>query len=241
MFVYYLDLLDVDFRLFAVFFGSVVAALLAGIAFHEFSHALMAHSLGDPTARRLGRLSLNPLAHLDPVGTFLLFVGGFGWGKPVPVDAHRLRHGPQAGMAMVAAAGPLSNLVVAGLAAFPINAGLLPWRTPFVVPTSVSSWSADEYLGLFLGSLVIFNVVLAVFNFIPIAPLDGFKVAVGVLPRELAVAAARLEPYGPGLLLILVALPFLTSGSFSILHQVMSPAVTGLTRILTGVDGHVLG
>jgi Zn-dependent protease len=92
----YLDLLDVSPWLFVVFFGSVVAALVVGIAFHEFSHALIATTLGDPTARRLGRLSLDPRVHLDPFGTLLLFIGGFGWGKPVPVDgrgAQRARYG----------------------------------------------------------------------------------------------------------------------------------------------------
>ena len=241
MFVYYLDLLDVSPWLFAVFFGSVVTALLVGITFHEFCHALVAYSLGDPTARRLGRLTLNPVAHLDPFGTLLLFIGGFGWGKPVPVDGRRLRNGQHTGMAVVSAAGPLSNLAVAGLMSLPIKAGLVPWHSPFLVPASVSSWKVDDYVGLFLGALVIFNVVLAVFNFIPLAPLDGFKVAVGVLPRDLAVRVARLEAYGPGILLVLLLLPFLTSGSVSLLHEVMSPAVNGLTRLLTGVNGNVLG
>ena len=241
MFVYYLDLLDVSPWLFAVFFGSVVTALLVGITFHEFCHALVAYSLGDPTARRLGRLTLNPVAHLDPFGTLLLFIGGFGWGKPVPVDGRRLRNGQHTGMAVVSAAGPLSNLAVAGLMSLPIKAGLVPWHSPFLVPASVSSWKVDDYVGLFLGALVIFNVVLAVFNFIPLAPLDGFKVAVGLLPRDLAVRVARLEAYGPGILLVLLLLPFLTSGSVSLLHEVMSPAVNGLTRLLTGVNGNVLG
>ena len=241
MFVYYLDLLDVSPWLFAVFFGSVVTALLVGITFHEFCHALVAYSLGDPTARRLGRLTLNPAAHLDPFGTLLLFIGGFGWGKPVPVDGRRLRNGAHTGMAVVSAAGPLSNLAVAGLMSLPIKAGLVPWHSPFLVPASVSSWKVDDYVGLFLGALVIFNVVLAVFNFIPLAPLDGFKVAVGLLPRDLAVRVARLEAYGPGILLVLLLLPFLTSGSVSLLHEVMAPAVNGLTRLLTGVNGNVLG
>jgi Zn-dependent protease len=237
----YVDLLNVSPWLFIVFFGSVVAALVVGIAFHEFSHALVAYSLGDPTARRLGRLSLDPRVHLDPFGTLLLFIGGFGWGKPVPVDGHRLRNGEKAGMGMVAAAGPLSNLLVAGVLAAPIKAGIVPWHTPFLAPTSVSRWQADDYLGLFLSAVVIFNVVLAVFNLIPLAPLDGFRVAVGVLPRDVSLSFRQLEPYGPGILLILVALPFLTSGYISILYQVMSPAVNGLTRLLTGVQGNVLG
>jgi Zn-dependent protease len=237
----YLDLLNVSPWLFIVFFGSVVTALLVGIAFHEFSHALVAYALGDPTGRLLGRLSLNPRVHLDPFGTLLLFIGGFGWGKPVPVDARRLRNGEKAGMAMVAAAGPLSNLVIAGILALPIKAGMVPWHTPFLVPSSVSRWQVDDYLGLFLGAVVIFNVILAVFNLIPVAPLDGFKVAVGVLPRDASASFRQLEQYGPGILLILLALPFLTGGSISILFQVMSPAVNGLTHLLTGVNGNVLG
>jgi Zn-dependent protease len=233
--------LDVSPWLFIVFFGSVVTALLVGIAFHEFSHALVAYSLGDSTARRLGRLSLNPRVHLDPFGTLLLFIGGFGWGKPVPVNAHRLRNGEKAGMGMVAAAGPLSNLLIAGVLAAPIKAGVVPWHSPFLVPHTVSHWQADDYLGLFLSAVVIFNVVLAVFNLIPVAPLDGFRVAVGILPRDAALLFRQLEPYGPGILLILIALPFLTSGSISLLYEVMAPAVNGLTRLLAGVDGNVLG
>ena len=237
----YLDLLNVSPWLFIVFFGSVVTALLVGITFHEFSHVLVAYGLGDPTGRRMGRLSLNPRVHLDPFGTLLLFIGGFGWGKPAPVDPRRLRNGEKAGMGMVAAAGPISNLVIAGILALPIKAGMVPWHTPFLVPSSVSRWQADDYLGLFLGSVVIFNVILAVFNLIPVAPLDGFKVAVGVLPRDASASFRQLEQYGPGILLILLALPFLTGGSISILFQVMSPAVNGLTHLLTGVNGNVLG
>lgn len=237
----YLDLLEVSLWLFLVFFGSVLGALLVGITFHEFSHAFAAYSLGDPTARNMGRLSLNPKVHLDPMGTLLLFIGGFGWGKPVPVNHFRLRNGPKAGMAIVAVAGPLSNLVVAGVAGFPIHAGMVPWHTPFLVPSSVSFWDGSDYLGLFLSTTVIFNCVLAVFNLIPLAPLDGFRVAAGVLPRELSETVISLEQYGPAILLLLLILPFLTSGSVSILHEVMSPAINGLARAFTGVDGGVFG
>jgi Zn-dependent protease len=237
----YFDLLEASPRLFAVFFGSVVTALVVGIAFHEFSHALVAVALGDRTPKALGRLSLNPLAHLDPAGTALLFIGGFGWGKPVPVNAYSLRNGAKAGMAVVAAAGPVSNLVIAGVLAVPIKAGLVPWHTPFLVPASVSLWDGGDYLGLFLSSLVIFNIVLAVFNLIPLAPLDGFRVAVGALPRDLSATVASLERYGPAILILLVALPFLTQGSVSILFEIMSPAVNGIARLLTGVDVDVLG
>ena len=237
----YLDLLQVSLWLFLVFFGSVVAALLVGITFHEFSHALAAYLLGDPMARNMGRLSLNPKVHLDPMGTLLLFVGGFGWGKPVPVNSYRLRNGPKAGMATVAAAGPISNLVAAAAAGLPIHAGIVPWRTPFIVPYSVAAWDGADYLGLFLSSVIIFNVVLAVFNLIPLAPLDGFNVAAGLLPRDLSEMVISLEPYGLPILFILLMLPILTHGSVSILFQVMSPAIDHLTSVFTGVNGSVFG
>lgn len=240
MILAYLDLLQVSLWLFLVFFGSVVAALLVGITFHEFCHCLAAFSLGDPTARNMGRLSLNPKVHLDPVGTLLLFVAGFGWGKPAPVNPYRLRTGPKSGMALVAAAGPLSNLVVAAAAGLPIHAGVVPWRTPFIVPYSVAAWDGADYLGLFLSSVIIFNCVLAVFNLIPVAPLDGFRVAVGVLPRDLSEAVAGLEQYGIAILMLLLVLPMLTNGAVGI-FPVISPAIDHLASVFTGVNGSVFG
>ena len=240
MILAYLDLLQVSLWLFLVFFGSVVAALLVGITFHEFCHCLAAFSLGDPTARNMGRMSLNPKVHLDPVGTLLLFVAGFGWGKPAPVNPYRLRTGPKSGMALVAAAGPLSNLVIAAAAGLPIHAGIVPWRTPFVVPHSVAAWDGADYLGLFLSSVVIFNCVLAVFNLIPVAPLDGFRVAVGILPRDLSEAVAGLEQYGIAILMLLLVLPMLTNGAVGI-FPVISPAIDRLAGVFTGVNGNVFG
>jgi Zn-dependent protease len=164
-----------------------------------------------------------------------MMIAGFGWGKPVPVNPFRLRHGPQTGRAMVAAAGPLANLLLAVLAALPLQLGLVDWRSPFRdIPFSTASWGLHEYLSLYLGSLIIFNIVLAVFNLLPIAPLDGFAVAVGLLPRDLSLSVARLEPYGPGILMILLVLPFLSGGSISILHEVMSPIINGLTSLIAG-------
>lgn len=241
MLLTYSDLLQESFLLFITFFGAVVTALILGIAFHEFSHAFTADRLGDRTARMMGRVSLNPLRHLDPTGTVFLLIGGFGWGKPVPVNPSRLRNGPQTGRAMVAAAGPVSNLLLAVLASIPIHLGLVDWRSPFLIPRSVSSWEVGEYLGLYLGAVIIFNVVLAVFNLLPLAPLDGFSVAVGVLPRDLSETVARLEPYGPGILMLLIVMPFVTQGSVSLLHEVMSPVINGLTELIVGGGGRAIG
>jgi len=236
----YAEVLKVSPLAFFVLVGAVVTALLAGITFHEFSHAFAASRLGDPTPGYRGRLSLNPLAHLDPTGTALLFLAGFGWGKPVEVNPNLMRGDPKTNMALTAAAGPISNLVVAGLAALPIKLGMVPWRSPFNVP-NLASWSGDDYLGLYLSSIVIFGIFLAVFNLIPLFPLDGFSVAVGILPRDLSQAFAELRAWGPGLLFLLIALPIVTGGHFGILIQIMAPAVNGLTRVLTGVDTNVFG
>jgi Zn-dependent protease len=236
----YADLLRVSFTLFIVFFGSVVGALLIGITVHEFSHCLVAYLLGDPTGKNMGRLTLNPKAHLDPIGTVLLFMVGFGFGKPAPVNPYRLSAGPKTGMALVAFAGPLSNLVIAGLAGLPIHAGIVPWHTPFVVYNSASYWGASDYLGLLLSATVIFNIVLALFNLIPVAPLDGFRIAVGLLPDDLSQAVASLEQYGMGILLIIFLLPMMTGGNFGII-QTLSPVINGLTGAFTGTHVAVFG
>ena len=235
----YAPLLEVSPVAFFAFLGSVVVALVAGISFHEFSHALMADNLGDPTPRRMGRLSLNPLVHLDPTGTIILFLAGFGWGKPVPINPFLLRSGARLGSALVAAAGPAANLVVAALAALPIKLGLVPWRTPFLDPR-LFAWDASAYTGLFLSSIVIFGIVLAIFNLIPLAPLDGFRVAGGLLPRELAEPFLRLEPYGIIILLLLLVGPFFLGGP-SFLSVIMGPAVNGIAGVLTGVEVDVFG
>jgi Zn-dependent protease len=236
----YSELLQESILLFLTFFGAVVTALIVGIAFHEFSHAFTAWRLGDGTARLLGRVSLNPVRHLDPTGTVLLMIAGFGWGKPVPVNPARLRNGPETGRAIVAGAGPIANIIIAVVAALPMQLGLVDWWSPFLIPLSVSDWDVGDYLGLYLSAVVIFNVVLAVFNLLPIAPLDGFSVAVGLLPRDLSRTVAQLEPYGPVILLLLLVLPFVTQGEISVLHAVMSPIINALVKLIAG-QGDAIG
>ncbi|MBI2872472.1 MAG: site-2 protease family protein [Chloroflexi bacterium] len=200
---------------------ALLAALLVGITVHEFSHALAARSLGDSTAERLGRLSLNPKAHLDPLGSIMLLVAGFGWGKPVPVDPSRLRGGRQ-GMAIVSLAGPVSNVVTAALLAIPFKAGLL----------AQSTGGPGGELAAFLLLVVVINLVLAAFNLIPLSPLDGFKVAVGLLPRDMARALARIEPYGPIVLLLVIMVDILAG--YGILWRIIGPVVNSLARVLLG-------
>ncbi|MCY3542784.1 MAG: site-2 protease family protein [Chloroflexi bacterium] len=199
--------------------AAFAVALIVGITVHEFSHAWSATQLGDHTARDQGRLTLNPVSHLDPIGTILIFVAGFGWGKPTPVTPAFLRIGERPGMAVVALAGPISNVVVATLAALPFRLG-----------TVYIGGGIDAQ---FLQALVLWNVVLALFNLLPIAPLDGFKVALGVLPRAIAAPFARTERFGMIILLVIVlADSVLNTG---ILSRILFPAITTLVRLLLGV------
>ncbi len=161
---------------------------------HELAHAWVAERLGDPTPRLYGRVTMNPMAHLDPIGALMLVLAGFGWARPVPVNPLYLRYGPRVGMALVAGAGPLTNLFLAGL-------GILAYRTVVEIGTLP--------LGLivpFLGAWIFINIGLAVFNMIPLPPLDGYQVLRGLLPPDLAYAYARLEAYGPLALLLFLVL-----------------------------------
>ncbi len=185
--------------------SSVLARLVTlVIAFtvHEFAHAWTADRLGDATPRLSGRLTLNPLAHLDPVGSLLLLLAGFGWAKPVPVNPYALRSRTPAGLMMVSVVGPLSNLLLAILAALPFRAG---WLNPSLV-----SGSLLASLSAFLVEFIFINLLLLFFNLIPLSPLDGEKVLEYLLPPEGKDVLARLRPYGP---MILLALVFLGAAS----------------------------
>ncbi len=202
----------------AVFFslvGIVTVALLIAITVHEFGHALVANWLGDPTAKRLGRLSLNPIRHLDPLGTVMIFLVGFGWGKPVPVNYQFLGRDPRRGMALVASAGALSNVVVAALFGALIRAGVVAWQSPGRL--YVDDFELGMVAPMLVGYVILFNLILAIFNLIPIAPLDGFKVAVGVLPSRQAYALERMEQYGPMLLLAFLFLGYFTGFLWDVL------------------------
>ncbi len=223
-----IDLFQIDPALAVITLATFSLSLVIGITFHEFSHAYVATTLGDDTARAQGRLTLNPLAHLDTFGTILIFFAGFGWGKPVPVNPIFLRIGYRQGMAAVSLAGPLSNIIAAAVFAIPLRTGL--------VESSGGGFSVlgrTDVLGYALLSLVFWNLILAVFNLLPIAPLDGFKVALGLLPRNVANSFARLEPYGPGLLLVIIALGFL-SPNLRILPIIISPILNFLSLVVLG-------
>ncbi|MGI6209050.1 MAG: site-2 protease family protein [Anaerolineae bacterium] len=202
-----------------------VIALLIAFTVHEATHALMATNLGDTTARRLGRLSLNPVAHLDPLGTIMILVSGFGWGKPVPVNPYNLRPAGRLGMGLVAAAGPISNILLAYVFAAPFRANLITigmMRGGDIIPS----------LGQVLFTVVMLNVYLAVFNLLPVAPLDGFKVVLGLLPPRWAYALARTERYGPLILLFLI----LSGGliRFNLLDATLVPVARVILQLVLG-------
>ena len=224
---------------FLILIAAFLFSMLVGLSFHEFSHAYVADSLGDRTPRSYGRLTLNPRAHLDPAGSLMILFAGFGWARPVPVNPFNTRN-PQRAMAMIASAGPVSNLLMAAIAGLPIQLGWAPFWHPFVHPSLASQWaevwtrSPQDLLGLFLGTVVLLNVLLAVFNLLPLAPLDGFRVAVGLLPRDLAQPLARLERWGPGILIVLILLPFISGGEFSPLFTVMGPLIDFFLDLFVG-------
>ncbi len=233
----YLTVLGDAPEAFLILIAAFMFSMLVGLSFHEFMHAYVADRLGDRTPRSFGRLTLNPRAHLDPVGSLMILFVGFGWARPVPVNPFNTRN-PQRSMAMIASAGPLSNLAMAAIAGLPIQFGSVPFWHPFVSPTLASryaqAWTEtpQDLLGLFLGTVVLLNVLLAVFNLLPLAPLDGFRVAVGLLPRDLSEPLARLEPWGPGILMLLIFMPFLTGSSP--LFAVMGPLIDFFLDLFVG-------
>lgn len=214
----------------------ILPALLA-ITLHEAAHGFAAWRLGDDTARLAGRLSLNPLRHIDPMGTvvlpaMLLLVKApflFGWAKPVPVDMRNLPS-PRRDMALVAAAGPGINLAQAFIAMLLFH--LLP-----LFGDTVDLWVARN-----LNNAININIILCVFNLIPVPPLDGGRVAVGLLPLALARPLARLERYGMVLLLILLLAVPLVASQFGIdwnpLFELITPIIVGLRDILLVLSGH---
>jgi Zn-dependent protease len=198
-----------------------VPVILFALTVHEWAHAYTADRLGDPTARLMGRMTLNPLAHLDLFGTIAIVLIGFGWAKPVPVNPNNLRD-PRRQMMWIAAAGPASNLAQALLF------GLLFQ----FVHAGGSGAVGDGFFIRMISYGVFINCALAVFNLIPVPPLDGSKIIYGLWPGMTAEAVFKLERYGPAVLMGLIFFGFLTG--YSVLWSIMGPPVHLLTGLLSG-------
>ncbi|MBI2012612.1 site-2 protease family protein [Candidatus Curtissbacteria bacterium] len=196
---------------------SMIIGLIAGITIHEFSHAYVAYRLGDPTAKLEGRMTLNPLAHLDPVGTAALLFIGIGWGKPTPFDPFNLRN-IKRDSALISVAGAASNLALALVISIPY---LLAYYLQMLNPTL-------NMVYLYLSPIIFFNIILAVFNLIPVAPLDGFKVLGGLLPREWYRDFMQTEKYGIFILLLLLVTGAVGQILFPITSTVFSLLIPGL-------------
>jgi len=202
---------------------------LMAITCHEVSHGFIAWLRGDHTARLEGRLTLNPLKHLDIIGTIMIIVIGIGWAKPVPVNYHNLRN-PKRDMIWVAAAGPITNMLLAAISAL-----FLRSIVALSAPIADSSW-----LQLFLDPIVLMlafsiyiNLLLAIFNLLPIPPLDGGRVMVGLLPYRQAAALARIEPYG---MIIIIVLVFFTDAFRYLLYPVLNLGI----QLLAGADSKMV-
>ena len=193
----------------------LIPVLLFALVFHEFSHAWVANKLGDPTARYAGRLTLNPMAHLDPIGGLMILFVGFGWAKPVPVDIRYLRN-PRVDMMKIAFAGPASNLLLA-----------------FIGGTILRSGFVHGTVAMMIMLFTQINIMLAVFNMIPIAPLDGSQIFSGLLIRTNPELVRNLQIYGPQILMGAILIGYFTP--ISPIWGLMSPFVNFFLFLFAGL------
>ena len=204
-----------------MFFGSSVTsmaatllAVLLAITLHELAHGYVAYCLGDNTAKAAGRLTLNPLAHLDPIGALMMFIAGFGWAKPVPVNPFFFKGNRTTGMMLVSLAGPLVNLIVAYIA--------------YLIFVLGNGFFDNAFMNLFLRTCVTLNIYLAVFNLIPIPPLDGSKILAGFLPKQTAFKfLSTMEQYGFLILMVLILL--------NITDLIINPIYSGIIEFYTWI------
>jgi len=204
----------------------IAPPILIALTFHEFSHAYVANRFGDPTAKQLGRLSLNPLVHLDLLGTAMLFVVHIGWAKPVPVHPLYFKN-PKRDLLWVSLAGPASNLLLAfffGLLCRAMRIESLRYIEPGIM----------GIFHLMVAAGLIFNIILAIFNLLPIPPLDGSKILLGLAPKEYEQQLIPYLRYGPTILIALIAFGYLTK--ISIFGMVLDPLVKFFSYLFAGAD-----
>jgi Zn-dependent protease len=203
----------------------IAPPILLALAFHEYAHGWVADRLGDPTARLAGRLTMNPLSHLDVIGTIMLFIAHIGWAKPVPVNPYNL-HNPKRDIVWVSIAGPGANLIMA--AGFGLLIRAFDTGGPF------AAYVLPKALVLILVYGVIINISLAVFNLIPIPPLDGSRILGGLLPVEMEQQYRRLDQFGPVLVLVLVIGGYMLN--IPILWWIIVPFLKFFSILFAGID-----
>jgi len=196
-----------------------VIGLVIGFTLHEWAHAATAYRLGDTTAYRQGRLTLDPRAHIEPIGIILALIAGFGWARPVPINPRAFYPNETRGLVITSLAGPLMNLLIAA-----VVGGLIQ------VLVSVEMMSG--FLYTVLATVVLFNIVLFLFNLIPLAPLDGYRIAVGVLPREQSSALVRYERETTLALMLILMLGAITNGRLDPLGTILGPPIRFLFQTL---------
>jgi len=206
---------------------SRILTLVIAFTFHEFAHAFVADRFGDTTPRSNGRLTLNPLAHLDILGSIMLLFAGFGWAKPVPVNPYAIQKRNSAGLMWVSLAGPLSNLLLAIVAALPFRFGWVAFDF------SSSSNAIFPSLPNFLIDFIVINLSLLLFNFIPIAPLDGDKIAEYFFPPPLTSILERIRPFGGYILFALMIIP--SQLGLDVFGFIMQEPLSNLLSLLLGV------
>jgi len=201
--------------------------LLTAFPVHEFAHAWTADRFGDDTPRANGRLTLNPLAHLDPIGSLMMILAGFGWAKPVPINPYVLQRRLPAAPMLVSLAGPMSNFLMAILASVPFRLGLVS-----IHDISQLSGSVLPNIPTFLFIFIYINLLLMLFNLIPVFPLDGEKVLDYLLPPSGARVLESIRPYGPMILMVLLFI--LPLAGIDVIGKVIQPALGFLTQLLIG-------
>ena len=203
----------------------IAPPILLALTFHEYAHAYVANRFGDDTAKQSGRLTMNPLSHLDPLGTIMIFIMHFGWAKPVPVNPYRLKN-PKKDMLWISAAGPLANMLLALLSGMALR----------FIFTFAQVPDRHSITGLFTFMVIMslqINLALAIFNVLPIAPLDGSKILFGILPSRYAKQIYLLERYGPFILIGLIIFGQFTG--VSILGQLIWPFVNFFSKFFAGI------
>jgi Zn-dependent protease len=198
-----------------------IPALLAALTIHEYSHARAAVAMGDPTPRFLGRVTLNPIPHIDPIGMLMLFVAGFGWAKPVTINPRNFRDGRK-GTLIVSLAGAGANIALGFIAWFLLM--LLGELNLIGMVWQKTLWQLYRY-----------NLMFAVFNLIPVPPLDGSKVLISLLPGHLAYRYQKIEPYGNYILIALVLIPGLLSTIVTPFYRLIEFVIRGLTGLILGI------